>query len=161
MKKVTIATLLILLFPAVSYACSCMNPFDVEKRFEGSSYVFNARVIETRLTGFITNDVGLWDHGIPSEYVISKINIENSWKGAGEELEGIITHESSASCGARLEAGMSYIFFIDDEWVDRKPLFSNNRYGVAILCGTIPTYSDTYRESMNWLDKKGEKSPNN
>ena len=161
MFKVIISTLLIFLFPVSSYACSCMKPFDVKARFAGSSHVFNARIIETKLTDFITDEIGLWSGGTPQEYVISKFNIESSWKGDALKLDGIITHENSASCGARLETGMSYVFFIDDEWVDTEPLFSNDRYGVAILCGTVPAYSGVYREVINWLDNKGEISPNN
>lgn len=149
------------MLPVHSHACSCLKPFNAETRYEDSVYVFEARITEAKLTELMSENIGMWEGDMQSEFVIGNFLIKRSWKGDLLNINGVITHEQSGACGVALIPGNSYLFFIRSEWVDNRSWFSSKKYGAAVLCSTVPTYGDTYKSTINWLENKIEAMPNN
>ena len=151
-RRIILVALFLISMHSVALACSCI-PFDANKSYERAIYVFEAYLTKSEIIEVPNQGVAHWE-GMGNYFVTGNFNIVKTWKGNPEQLAGVITHTEGSACGIALIPGNNYLFFIYEEWEQKKLLF-DKKYGVVSWCGS--PFSGNYKlysSTLKWLDKK-------
>lgn len=148
MKKVVsilvfvfISFLLISFFPINASACSCAEPFSVEKEFERSNAVFSGKVLEIRekkgLKGYMTRSV--------------LFEVTSTWKGIQQSQIIIATGLGGGDCGIDFKEEQEYLVYA----------YESTMYGEKKLITTICDRTNKLSASQEDLIILGDgQSPN-
>lgn len=105
---VPLISLLLLLHPEQSYACTCLPPDSPSAELSTSAAVFMGRVVSVRE---FERDDGIWSSIDPTaiEFAVSKV-----WKGLSYETMFLTTRRSDVSCGFPFVEGEIYVVYSRD-----------------------------------------------
>ena len=85
---------------STSYACRCRPAPPPKEAMTASLAVFTGKVTETKIEG---------------QHRISKVAVEQSWKGQPKAIVTVRTANNSAACGYNFKADQQYIFYCTGE----------------------------------------------
>ncbi len=88
--------LLLALWPAHVWACSCLPPSDPKTEMESATAVFSGRVYSIQAV-----EGSLWVH----------LEVSEVWKGPFQSLITVHTADSSAACGYSFIEGENYLVY--------------------------------------------------
>ena len=96
-------------------ACSCVRPYTVQDNVTGANEIFVGRVVAMKKFASHLSLPG-WS-GVQAE-----VEVTQNLKGNSQKRTTVITGKGKGTCGVRMRAGMSYVFFVNEK---RKISISN------------------------------------